>query len=444
MVEERNNDQGDLAQTEDAVTVPLTDGEKQVSIDVKGEEDSLEATHAIGGLTKDELMKYAKDPFWVRLRILFMALFWLGWLAMLALAVLIIVQAPRCPPPPSSTWLQQDAIIQMDVDTPPEKATSLMAEANLNSLYIPSLMDPEAYGEISKDYAKQTVLNLLQVVTAAGLKVVTDFTPSNPALLLPFHQNASGEEKYSSQARLSADHLGGLQELFLHWKATYNVTGFLVDWEAMNKNPSMYNITYELNQALNDEDIAFGAHSVDVRTLMPSPQNFSPFKTYLNTSSTKWTYFKAPVPPKAQDMGALLLALVGLPGTPLLMQTPNIAGETFLQNVAASLSPLTEEAVNLRSKDSILYGLSQYANTSDHVLAFTRTLKGTPGYAVAVNTHPTDSAVVKFTGLKHIPEKGNLAFNTSAVKSKGSKMNLEKVEVGPNTGILVQFVAKYD
>ena len=34
MVEERNNDQGDLAQTEDAVTVPLTDGEKQVSIDV--------------------------------------------------------------------------------------------------------------------------------------------------------------------------------------------------------------------------------------------------------------------------------------------------------------------------------------------------------------------------------------------------------------------------
>ena len=45
------------------------------------------------------------------------------------------------------------------------------------------------------------------------------------------------------------------QELFLHWKATYNVTGFLVDWEAMNKNPSMYNITYELNQALNDEDM---------------------------------------------------------------------------------------------------------------------------------------------------------------------------------------------
>ena len=38
-----------------------------------------------------------------------------------------------------------------------------MAEANLNSLYIPGLMDPEDYAEISKDYAKQTVLNLLQV-----------------------------------------------------------------------------------------------------------------------------------------------------------------------------------------------------------------------------------------------------------------------------------------
>ncbi|ODM89086.1 4F2 cell-surface antigen heavy chain [Orchesella cincta] len=48
------------------------------------------------GLGKEELMKYANDPFWVRLRWFLFILFWILWLAMLVGAIVIIILAPRC------------------------------------------------------------------------------------------------------------------------------------------------------------------------------------------------------------------------------------------------------------------------------------------------------------------------------------------------------------
>lgn len=41
-------------------------------------------------------MKYANDPFWIRLRWLLFILFWALWVAMLAGAIVIIVMAPKC------------------------------------------------------------------------------------------------------------------------------------------------------------------------------------------------------------------------------------------------------------------------------------------------------------------------------------------------------------
>lgn len=55
-------------------------------------------------MTKDELMKYATDPFWIRLRWIFFMLFWLLWVAMLAAAVLIVWKAPKCSAPVALSW----------------------------------------------------------------------------------------------------------------------------------------------------------------------------------------------------------------------------------------------------------------------------------------------------------------------------------------------------
>jgi phage shock protein PspC (stress-responsive transcriptional regulator) len=67
------------------------------------------------GLGKDELMKYASDPFWVRTRMILFALFWIGWVAMLVAAIVIIVVAPKCPKRPDQKWYQTDVVYQVNV-----------------------------------------------------------------------------------------------------------------------------------------------------------------------------------------------------------------------------------------------------------------------------------------------------------------------------------------
>lgn len=78
-------------------------------IDIQGVES------AFVGLSKEELMKYANDPFWVRLRMTMFVLFWVLWLAMLVGAVAIIVLTPRCAPPPRLAWWQSSPVYNVEV-----------------------------------------------------------------------------------------------------------------------------------------------------------------------------------------------------------------------------------------------------------------------------------------------------------------------------------------
>lgn len=54
---------------------------------------------------------------WVRTRWVLLILFWLGWVGMLAGAIVIIVKAPRCKPIPEMNWWNEGPIYQIsDVD----------------------------------------------------------------------------------------------------------------------------------------------------------------------------------------------------------------------------------------------------------------------------------------------------------------------------------------
>ena len=48
------------------------------------------------GLTKEELMKYANDPFWIKVRLVAFILFWLAWISTLVGSVIIIMLSPKC------------------------------------------------------------------------------------------------------------------------------------------------------------------------------------------------------------------------------------------------------------------------------------------------------------------------------------------------------------
>ncbi|KAM3849813.1 amino acid transporter heavy chain SLC3A2-like [Diretmus argenteus] len=84
--------------------------EKNGSVNLKIPE---EAEMKFTGLSKEELLRVAGTPGWVRTRWALLGLFWLGWLGMLAGAVIIILQAPRCKDLPPTNWWNQGALYQI-------------------------------------------------------------------------------------------------------------------------------------------------------------------------------------------------------------------------------------------------------------------------------------------------------------------------------------------
>ncbi|XP_073693372.1 amino acid transporter heavy chain SLC3A2-like [Garra rufa] len=65
------------------------------------------------GLSKDELIRIAGTAGWIRTRRALLVLFWLGWIGMLAGAIILIVQAPRCKPIPEMNWWNEGSLYQI-------------------------------------------------------------------------------------------------------------------------------------------------------------------------------------------------------------------------------------------------------------------------------------------------------------------------------------------
>lgn len=91
----------------------------------------------LSGMGKEELMKFANDPFWVRLRWALFIVFWLIWAAMLAGAIAIIVMAPKCSAPePKKLW-EESAIVELDVsDTSIDLKERISILDDLKNLHI--------------------------------------------------------------------------------------------------------------------------------------------------------------------------------------------------------------------------------------------------------------------------------------------------------------------
>ena len=66
-------------------------------------------------LTKAELMKYADDPKWVKVRWALFILFWIIWAAMLVAAVYFIWAAPKCPSPEPKEYWQKAPVYSVQV-----------------------------------------------------------------------------------------------------------------------------------------------------------------------------------------------------------------------------------------------------------------------------------------------------------------------------------------
>jgi len=450
MVEEGANvKNGDMApqeqEIEDSAKLPLTDGSVAVQVFNDKEVDPRPNPDEYKGLTKDELMVYANDPKWKRLRIALMAFFWLGWLAMLAIAIVIIVQAPTCEPPPSTTWLQKEALLQLDDATPPQEAASLMQKLGLSSLYIPGLIDKSNYKRMNNTHVLEKVLELIQGVTgeSSGRHIVTDFVPSPMSHYHMWHTEARNGEydglyntstfalNYSNPALQQP-----LEEVLQFWQTEYNVTGFLVPGDQMN--PALRNLTHNLNQKLNPE-IAIGAATVRVP---PLDQDYAPFKAFLQENATDWRFYQlrpSENPSEAEVMRVALLVLMTSSGTPLFEVPP-----TDMEFFEGNFTKVIQESAKLRENDAIRYGETTFLNTTDTSIGFVRTLKGTPGYAIAANLDASAAATFDMTSLRPVPDRGSLVYQLGGSKATDgqSKVSMADLTVEPLSAVVLQFVAK--
>ncbi|XP_028284556.1 solute carrier family 3 member 2a [Parambassis ranga] len=166
-------------------------GEKNGSVKLKVPEDEVTFT----GLSKEELMKVAGTPGWVRTRWVLLVLFWLGWVGMLAGAIVIIVQAPRCKPIPEMNWWNEGPLYQIsDLNTFSEDGGLQGVEEkldNVNQLKVKGLIfgpfhsvqaDMPVTLNLQKiDGTQGETEHLAKIIEKAhkkGIKVVLDLTPN--------------------------------------------------------------------------------------------------------------------------------------------------------------------------------------------------------------------------------------------------------------------------
>ncbi|XP_066537626.1 amino acid transporter heavy chain SLC3A2-like [Hoplias malabaricus] len=164
------------------------------------------------GLTKEELMRVAGTTGWVRTRWILLVLFWLGWVGMLAGAVVIIVQAPRCKPIPEMHWWNEGPLYQIaDVSTfsgdngfkgVEEKLDSLnqlkvkgliLGPIHNVQLNQPSTLDLKTINPVVGN--EKGLNSLLERAHKKGISIVLDLTPNYEGAAVWFNNAAAVAEQ---------------------------------------------------------------------------------------------------------------------------------------------------------------------------------------------------------------------------------------------------------
>ncbi|KAM4542731.1 solute carrier family 3 member 2b [Odontesthes bonariensis] len=191
--------------------------EKNGSVKLKIIEEAEEVKFT--GLNKEELLRVAGSPGWVRTRWGLLLVFWLGWLGMLVGAVLIILQAPGCRELPTTNWWNGGPLYQIgnshDLKGLEQKINSL-SQLKVKGLVVgPIHIAPpdEAmslrFEEISPEAGNlDQFKSLIHAAHKKGISVVLDLTPN--------YQGSSGPWFSSSSMTNVAERLKSALVLWLN------------------------------------------------------------------------------------------------------------------------------------------------------------------------------------------------------------------------------------
>lgn len=135
----------------------------------------VESQQTFSGMSKEELMKFANDPFWVRMRWILFILFWGLWIGMLAGAVYIIMDAPKCAAPVPLTWWQEGPLVTVDEQDYKSQAETVHKFGAKGVVY--QLPADETY-LVNSASVEAKIKELVDTFNAKDIKVVLDLTPN--------------------------------------------------------------------------------------------------------------------------------------------------------------------------------------------------------------------------------------------------------------------------
>ncbi|XP_073818107.1 CD98 heavy chain [Musca autumnalis] len=131
---------------------------------------------AFTGMTKEELMKYANDPFWIRLRWIFFITFWLLWLGMLVGAILIIVETPKCAAPEPLPWYKSGILAKFSNFESSNENVELVKQIKASGVIYE--MPAELTYNVRDADVEEKIRNIVNHYKDTEAQVIFDITPN--------------------------------------------------------------------------------------------------------------------------------------------------------------------------------------------------------------------------------------------------------------------------
>ncbi|XP_016366407.1 4F2 cell-surface antigen heavy chain-like [Sinocyclocheilus rhinocerous] len=400
------------------------------------------------GLSKDELIKIASTAGWVRTRWVLLVLFWFGWIGMLAGAIVIIVQAPRCKPIPEMNWWNEGPLYQIsDVNAFSEKGLKGVEEKldYMNQMKVKGLV----LGPIHTVQADQLdKLNLVSVKPEVGTKNDLE------SLLSQAHK-----KRYLNSAEFNTQmrhHENRLMARLYSTKVSRpkkvalmgSVTGLSVDEVSLVLNRSGVDL---LLNGLPDL-----AEPGERQAQVIKNHYFSHLQMSLGWCLSGRTLGSPAVPVRLYQM-----LLFTLPGTPVFSAGDEIglkAGENPkimwdleypVVETNATAKTLQEEHIavrnffktltHLRGKErSLVHGEYVSLFSSPTSLAFVRLWDQSERFLTAMNWG-NDPVTMNLT-YRDLPTQAQVRLTTDAANlAVDSMVSLEKFQLGPKQAVLLSY-----
>ncbi|XP_055036689.2 solute carrier family 3 member 2b [Misgurnus anguillicaudatus] len=467
--------------------------EKNGSVKLKIPEEETKFT----GLSKEELIKVAGTPGWIKMRWALLILFWLGWIGMLAGAIAIIVQAPRCKPIPEMNWWNEGPLYQIgDVEafTKSDLEGIVGKIGELDQLKVKGLVigpihvsSADTPGELKLNEISPEAGTLdhfklvINETSKRGISVVLDLTPNYKGQKPWFTKDSIPDVAVQVKSALiywlktgvDGFLFYGVEEVSTEVPSTWNDIGVIIRNQTEKKTKKVLigvtdksspnNIAELLNSTGVDLLLSGALRSKSALEIAETVEQLN--STY-NQTSLAWNIGDRVSGHLASLMGLAQvklyqLLLLTLPGTPVFNYGDEIGledegsnrypsmlwlkdaneTETKMEKMS-SLHTFFKEVSQKRMKErSLKHGEYVPLFNSTYTLAYMRLWDQNERYLIALNWK--QEAVT--LQLKHaeLPEQATVVLNTITLPAAGEILDLAELKLEAGQGVMLKFPHKF-